>query len=93
MNDAAREVLAEVLRDVEAALASARRLWPQGTDEAILRTGEAFLVHLREQRRHAGGTPANGITASANPEPASGRPAPPSSPYAPTEKQVAFSSG
>jgi hypothetical protein len=47
-----RDVLAQAHRDVQAALASARKLWgDEAGEETLVRTAEAFLVHLRELRR------------------------------------------
>jgi hypothetical protein len=48
-----RELLVQVHRDVEAALASAKKLWAADAgDETLMRTAEMFMVHLRELRRN-----------------------------------------
>lgn len=57
MTEEGRDLLARAYRDLEAALAAARRLWGEDAgEETLIRAAEMFLIHLRELRRN-GGTP------------------------------------
>ena len=82
------EFHAAAYRDYEAAVKTARALWP-GAAEGTLREAAAdVMVHVRELRRVAGAShdnasPSSGVSSS-------GPAQAPGGPYAPTEKQVAF---
>ena len=64
-------MLARVYRDMEVALAAARKLWGEDVaEETLIRTAEAFLVHCRELRRNGGiRVPPSGERAGAEPPP------------------------
>jgi hypothetical protein len=63
-----RDLLVQAHRDVEAALASARKLWGRDAgEETLLHTAEAFLVHLREIRRNGRPAPAEGAAGAERP--------------------------
>jgi hypothetical protein len=87
MSDSDRDLLVRVHRDVEAGLASARKLWGDDAGEETLRlTAEAYLVHLRELRRSGGFVPAITAASPAN----VGNTGPTGNPFRPTEKQITF---